>query len=102
MLREARIGALAGEQTLEGRIVLPARWPDLAPRALFRILVVAEADEARAVAEAVALHLVVAHFGNELRAHRRLLQLSCSPAVRLGEATVWRVLQQRLDAVEDL
>ncbi len=102
-LREARPRvALTREQALEGRVVLAARRPHLTPRALVGILVVAEADEARAVAEAVALHLVVAHLGDELRADGRLLQLAAPPAVGLGETTVGCVLQQGLDAVEDL
>src|SRR5207244_11038641 len=85
--------ALTRQPALEGRIVLAPRWPYLAPRALLRILVVAEANEARAVPEAVALHLVVAHLGDKLRADRRLLQLAAPPAVGLREAAVRRVLQ---------
>src|SRR6185312_1320127 len=78
------------------------RRPYLAPRALFRILVVTEADELRAVAEAVALDLVVPDLGHELGTHSRLGQLAGAPAVRFREAAVRRVLQQRLDAPEDL
>ena len=61
----------------------------------FGVLVVAPAQELRAVAEAVALHLVVAHLDDELRPDRRLLELAGAPAVRLGEAPVRRVLDQR-------
>ena len=71
-IREARArvrGLDDSEQALEGRIALATGRPDLAPRALLRILVIAEAQETRAVAEPVALHLVVAHLGDELRPH---------------------------------
>ena len=54
------------EQRLDRGVVGAPRRPHLAPRALLRVLVVAEADQLRAVAEAVALHLVVAHLGDEL------------------------------------
>ncbi len=54
------------EQRLDRRVVGAARRPHLSPRALLRVLVVAETDQLRAVAEAVALHLVVAHLGDEL------------------------------------
>ena len=40
------------------------------------------------MAEPVALHLVVAHLGDELRPERRLLELAGAPAVRLREAAV--------------
>ena len=76
--------------------------PHLAPRAVRGILVRPEAQQPRAVAEAVALHLVVAHLGDELRPHRRLLELAAAPAVRLREAALRRVLEQRLHAREDL
>ena len=54
------------------------------------ILVLAPAEELRAVAEAVALHLVVAHLDDELRPDRGLLELAGPPAVRLREAPVGR------------
>ena len=54
------------------------------------------------MAEAVALHLVVAHLRHELRPHRRLLELAAAPPVRLGESPLGRVLQQRLHARQDL
>src|SRR3954468_1843808 len=100
--RRSRSSAGVAEQRLECRVVWVARWPDLAPRALLRLLVVAEAQEARAVPEAVALHLVVAHFRHELRPHRRLGELAGAPAVRFREAPVGRAFQQRLDPREDL
>src|SRR3954468_6052040 len=100
--RRSRSSAGVAEQRLECRVVWVARWPDLAPRALLRLLVVAEAQEARAVPEAVALHLVVAHFRDELRPHRRLGELTGAPAVRFREAPVGRAFQQRLDPREDL
>ena len=61
------------------RRVRVARRPHLAPRAVARVLVLAPADELRAVAEAVALHLVVAHLDDELRPQPRLLELAASP-----------------------
>src|SRR5580765_6116225 len=98
----SRSCAGGAEEALEGRVVRLARRPDLAPSAVLRVLVVAEAQEARSVAEAVALHLVVAHLRDELGPDRRLGQLAGAPPVRLREAAVGCVLQQRLDALEDL
>ena len=92
--------SLAGEEL--GDRQLRRRLADLAPGALLRVLVVAEADQLRAVAEAVALHLVVAHLDDELRLHRRLRELARAPAVRLREAAVRRALQQRPDPLQDL
>src|SRR5262245_64715750 len=54
------------------------------------------------MAEAVALDLVVADLGDELRPDGGLGGLAGAPAVRLGEAAVRRILQERLDAREDL
>ena len=48
---------------------------DLRPRALLRLLVGAQAQEARPVPEAVALELVVAHLADELRADRHPVEL---------------------------
>ena len=81
---------------------LSGRLADLPPGALLRVLVLAEADQLRAVAEAVALHLVVADLDDQLRLHRRLRQLARAPAIRLREAAVRRALQQRPDALQDL
>src|SRR5215211_4184041 len=60
-----RGGPSAGEEALERRVARAPRRAELAPGALLRVLVVAEAEKARPVAKAVALHLVVAHFGDE-------------------------------------
>ena len=68
------------EQRLEGRVARLARRAQLAPGAVGRILVLAEAQEARAVAEAVALHLVVAHLGDELGPDGRLLEPAACPS----------------------
>ena len=65
-----------------------------------RVLVRAEAKEARTVADAPLLDLVVADLDHELRPERRLRELSGAPAVRLGEAAVGRALQQRLHELE--
>ena len=54
------------------------------------------------MAEAVRLHLVVTHLDDELGPHRRLLELAAAPAVRLGEAALGRVLEQREHARRDL
>src|SRR5207249_7865355 len=92
---------LTREQRLERRIVRSARRADFPPGALLRFLVVAEAEKARPVAEPVPLHLVVADFGNELRSHRRLFELTAAPTVRLGEPARRRTLEQRQHAVGD-
>ena len=57
------------KQRFDAGGVRVARRAQLAPRAVARLLVLAPADELRAVAEAVALHLVVAHLDDELRPH---------------------------------
>ena len=62
------------------------RRPELAPGAVLGVLVGPPADELRAVAEAVALHLVVAHLDHELRPDARLLEPAAAPAVRLGRS----------------
>jgi len=54
------------------------------------------------VAEAVSLHLVVSDLDDDLGPDRRLLELAGAPAVRLGEATVGCVLQQRQDLRGDV
>ncbi len=72
-----------------------ARRPQLGPGALRRVLVGTKAQELRAVAEAVALDLVVAHLGDELGAERLLLEAASAPAVRLREATVGRLVEKR-------
>ena len=74
----------------------------LAPRAVARILVLAPADELRAVAEAVALHLVVPHLGYEALAQARLLELPRPPPVRLREAPVERLVDERQHARRDV
>ena len=63
----------------------PRGRAELAPGAVARVLVVAPAQQLRPVAEAVALHLVVAHLDHELGPDARLLELAAAPAVRLGE-----------------
>ena len=66
------------------------------------ILVGAPAQEARAVAEAVALHLVVAHLADELGPHGRLLELARPPPVRLREAPLGSLLEQRQETLGDV
>src|ERR671911_1507601 len=83
------------EQVFDRRVVRALRRPYLAPRALVRVLVVAEADQLRPVAEAVALHLVVADLGDELVPERRLLEPLVAPAVGLREAAIARLVEQR-------
>src|SRR5215211_7576972 len=97
-----RGGPAAGEEALERRVARAPRRAELAPGALLRVLVVAEAEKARPVAKAVALHLVVAHFGDKLRLHRRLLELACAPAVRFREAPVRFCVDERENALGDL
>src|SRR5829696_10220785 len=82
------------EQVFDRWVVRALRRPYLAPRALVRILVVAEADQLRAVAKAVALHLVVADLGHELVPERRLLEPLIAPAVRLREAAFGALVEQ--------
>ncbi len=91
------LAALRIRSSSEARDVDPRRprRQKLAPGALRRVLVVAEADELRAVPEAVRLHLVVAHLDHELRPNRRLLELAAAPAVRLREAALGCVLEER-------
>src|SRR5262249_14759352 len=79
-----------------------ARGSELAPGALPGLLVVAEAQELRPVPEAVRLHLVVAHLDDELGTDRRFLELAAAPAVRLREAPLGGVLEQRQHASRDL
>ncbi len=78
------------------------RGPELAPRALRCVLVVTEADELRPVPKAVRLHLVVAHFDDDLGAHGSLLELAATPAVGLGEPPLGGVLEERQDASRNL
>src|SRR5205085_8838291 len=79
-----------------------ARRSDLAPRALRRILVRAEAQQPCAVAEAVLLELVEAHLDDELRLERRLFEAVGSPAVRFAEAAVALGVEQGEDFRGDL
>ena len=51
--------------------------------------------------EAVPLHLVVAHLGDELGPQRLLLERPAAPAVRLREAAIRRVLEQRQHLLGD-
>src|SRR5689334_5998276 len=95
-------GSRPAEQLVDRAVARLERRPHLAPRAVARILVLAEADQARAVPETVALHLVVAHLDYELRPDGRLLELAAAPAVRLGEAAVGCALEQRLHELQDL
>src|SRR5215207_3274362 len=90
------------EQALERGVVWVTWRAQLAPRAVLRILVVAEADEARPVAEAIALHLVVAHLDDELRLHRRLLQVARPPTIRFREAAIRLGVDQREHVLGDL
>src|SRR5512133_2846593 len=92
----------AGQEALEGRVVRAAGRAELAPGAVLWILVVAEPDEARPMAEAVALHLVEPDFRDELRFQSCLLELSRPPAVRLRETTVRLLVDQRHHALGDL
>ena len=52
--------------------------------------------------ETMPLHLVVAHLDDHLGPHGRLLELSAAPAVRLGEAPLRGVLEQRQHGGGDL
>src|SRR5437763_9910616 len=90
------------EQVLDREVVGAPRRAHLAPRTLHGILVGPEADEAGAVAEAALLELVEANLDHELRPQRRLLEVAGAPAVRLGEATVVLLVQQRQDERRDL
>src|SRR5215211_4418406 len=92
----------AAEQVRDSRIALAQGRQHLAPGALRRVLVLAEAEQPRAVAEAVALELVEADLDHELRPHGSFLESGVAPAARLGEAPLRRVLQQRLDPCMDL
>ena len=65
------------------------------------ILVRPEAQQLRAVPEARALHLVVAHLGDELGPQRLLLEPAAAPAVRLREAPVGRLVEQRQHLLGD-
>ena len=66
------------------------------------VLVLAPADELRAVAEAVALHLVVPHLRHEALAQARLLELPRPPPIRLREAPVERLVDERQHARRDV
>src|SRR5207342_400083 len=68
-------GSATSEELRHGQVARAARGPDLAPRAGVRVLVRAEADEPRAVPEAVPLELVVAHLADELRSDRVPVEL---------------------------
>src|SRR3954451_9295087 len=76
------------EEFLDRKVVGPARRTYLAPRALIRILVRAEADELRPVPKAELLELVEAHLDDELRLERLFLELAGAPAIWLGEPPV--------------
>ena len=54
------------------------------------------------MAEAVLLELVVADLDDELGPQRRLLELAGSPAVRLGEAALALLVEQRQHLRRDL
>src|SRR5439155_12587391 len=64
-----------GRERVYGWVAAAPARPHLVPRALIRIFVRAEPDEAGAVPEAIALELVVAHLDDELRANRVPVQL---------------------------
>src|SRR5439155_19945779 len=95
-------GGTLTEESLHGEVARAELRTDLPPRALLGLLVLPEAQQPRPVAEAVALHLVVADLDDELGPHRRLLELAGAPAVRLAEAPLGRVLEQRLHESRDL
>src|SRR5205807_5799228 len=95
-------GSAGGQQLLDGRIVLAFRWAHLRPSAPARVLVRAEAQQARPVAEAVALHLVVAHLDHELRPDGCFLEAARPPAVRLREAARVGAFEQWLHEGQDL
>src|SRR5688500_3643214 len=90
------------EQRLHSRVAGAAGAAQFRPGAVLRILVGAEADQLRAVPAAVALRLVVAHFGDEFGAERRLLELAGAPAVGLGEAALALLVEERADERSDL
>src|SRR6185503_18722145 len=62
-----RPSASRAQQLLEGRIAVTSRDVELRPGALLRLLVRAEAHEARAVTEALSFELVEADLADELR-----------------------------------
>ena len=65
-----RTGSGLSQQLLDGRVASRFRFGQhLVPGAVLRVLVGPEADELRAVPEAVALELVEAHLDDELRPH---------------------------------
>src|SRR5207244_7902398 len=98
----ARLSPSPSEELRHRQVVRTARRAHLAPGALRRILVGPEAQEPRAVAEAVPLELVETDLADELRAEARLLELARPPAVRLGEAALGRPLQEGQDLGRDL
>src|SRR4051812_6424397 len=93
---------LRAEQRVDRKVARLARRAHLAPRALVGILVRPEADEPRAVSEAVLLELVVADLGNELRLQRDLLEVAGAPAVRLREHAVVLLVDQQRPERSDL
>jgi hypothetical protein len=54
------------------------------------------------VAEAVRLHLVVAHLHHELGTDGRFFELPAAPAVGLREPALGRVLEQRQETPRDV
>src|SRR5439155_2689803 len=56
------------QERFDSRVSAPSSGAHLVPHALRSILVGAEAEKARAVAEAITLELVVAHLADELGA----------------------------------
>src|SRR5262245_48859201 len=101
-MRRAREEPSRREERFDAGRVGIARRSKLAPRAVLRFLVVAEADQLRPVAEAAALHLVVAHLDDELLPDGRLLEVAGAPAVRFREAPLGGILEQRHDPCRDL
>ena len=95
---------LAAQKSRHRRVALPRARADLVDRALVRVLVRAEAEEARVVAEAALLPLVVAHLDDELRRHGAPLEVGLRlPAARRAARLALRVrAEERLDALEDL
>src|SRR5215208_7053619 len=74
----------------------------LVDRAAVRLLVRPEAKEPRAVPEAGLLPLVVANLDDHLGTNSRLLEVARPPPVRLREAALGRLLEERHHALGDL
>ena len=100
--RFAKLGLELRRASRRPRRAPRAGGPQLAPGAVLRILVGPPAEELRAVAEAVALHLVVAHLDHELGPDARLLEPAAAPAVRLAGVPARVLLDERQHLRRDL